>query len=88
MTYLATVNGQERSLRLFDGGDDALHRFLPRKGEVIVFDADVLEDTELEGQSGSRFRCDGVKWNYSTEGLSVIVEIMKISDPCDAVASD
>ena len=88
MTYLATVNGQERSLRLFDGGDDALHRFLPRKGEVIVFDADVLEDTELEGQSESRFRCDGVKWNYSTEGLSVVVEIIKIGDSLNVAISE
>ena len=88
MTYLATVNGQERLLRLFDGGDDALHRFLPRKGEVIVFDADVLEDTELDGQSGSSFRCDGVKWNYSTEGLSVVVEIIKIGDSLNVAISE
>ena len=82
------MNGQEKSLRLFDGGDDVLHRFLPRKGEVIVFDSDVLEDTELEGQSGSRFRCDGVKWSYSTGGLSVVVEIIKIGESCDAAISE
>lgn len=64
---------------IYDGTDSDILRFLPKKGDLVSFGQDTLEDTELEGQHESEFRCLNRKWNYESGSLFVEVSLSRVS---------
>lgn len=64
---------------IYDGTESDILRFLPKKGDLVSFGTEVLEDTELEGHDGDDFRCLERKWNYESGSLFVEVQLSRVS---------
>lgn len=63
---------------IYDGTESDVLRFLPKKGDLVCFAQDVIEDTEMEGQHESEFRCMNRKWNYESGSLFVEVQLSRV----------